>query len=191
MSFDARSLERLQQLGRSLPKPLPKPEAETAPQPASQKRHRVETETDPQALFRELMQVSPDGSVPPHLLDRLRQAETDQQRVRQLEQRQTIQRQGAPQSQGLQPRGASNELRPNRQRRPAANGEELELYRLSSDPLESTPLELPDERTALLGALERWRTENPSFDGRERSGPAVELPQQTREELEALGYIEE
>ena len=27
MSFDARSLERLQQLGRSLPKPLPKPEA--------------------------------------------------------------------------------------------------------------------------------------------------------------------
>ena len=128
MSFDARSLERLQQLGRSLPKPLPKPEAETAPPPASQKRHRVETETDPQALFRELMQVSPDGSVPPHLLDRLRQAETDQQRVRQLEQRQTIQRQGAPQSQGLQPRGASNELRPNRQRRPAANSEELELY---------------------------------------------------------------
>lgn len=128
MSFDARSLERLQQLGRSLPKPLPKPEAETAQQPASQKRHRVETETDPQALFRELMQVSPDGSVPPHLLDRLRQAETDQQRVRQLEQRQTIQRQGAPQSQGLQPRGASNELRPNRQRRPAANSEELELY---------------------------------------------------------------
>ena len=26
MSFDARSLERLQELGRSLPKPLPKPE---------------------------------------------------------------------------------------------------------------------------------------------------------------------
>ncbi|NDG75626.1 MAG: hypothetical protein EBX49_09900, partial [Synechococcaceae bacterium WB8_1B_136] len=69
MSFDARSLERLQQLGRSLPKPLPKPDAAPAPPPASQKRHRVETETDPEALFRELMQVSPDGSVPPHLLD--------------------------------------------------------------------------------------------------------------------------
>ena len=122
MSFDARSLERLQQLGRSLPKPLPKPETETASPPASQKRHRVETETDPQALFRELMQVSPDGSVPPHLMDRLRQAEADQQRARQLEQRQATQRQG------LQPRGASNELRPNRQRRPAANSEELELY---------------------------------------------------------------
>jgi uncharacterized MAPEG superfamily protein len=28
----------------------------------------------------------------------------------------------------LQPRGASNELRPNRQRRAPANSEELELY---------------------------------------------------------------
>ena len=131
MSFDARSLERLQQLGRSLPKPLPKPETTAAAAPASQKRHRVETETDPQALFRELMQVSPDGSVPPHLLDRLRQAETDQQRARQAEQRQAIQRQ-ANQAQsapaGLQPRGTSDELRPNRQRRAPANAEELELY---------------------------------------------------------------
>jgi hypothetical protein len=132
MSFDARSLERLQQLGRSLPKPLPKPETPAAAEaPASQKRHRVETETDPQALFRELMQVSPDGSVPPHLLDRLRQAETEQQRARQAEQRQTLQRQssqGQPPGGGLQPRGASNELRPNRQHRPPANSEELELY---------------------------------------------------------------
>ena len=131
MSFDARSLERLQQLGRSLPKPLPKTESADAAAPASQKRHRVETETDPQALFRELMQVSPDGSVPPHLLDRLRQAEIDQQQIRQAEQRQAIQRQ-ASQAQsttaGLQPRGASDELRPNRQRRAPANAEELELY---------------------------------------------------------------
>ena len=110
---------------------MPKPETAAAAAPASQKRHRVETETDPQALFRELMQVSPDGSVPPHLLDRLRQAETDQQRARQAEQRQAIQRQ-ASQAQsataGLQPRGASDELRPNRQRRAPANAEELELY---------------------------------------------------------------
>jgi hypothetical protein len=80
MSFDARSLERLQQLGRSLPQALPKPEPRPTggppePTPASAKRHRVETETDPQALFRALMQVSPDGTVPPHLMERLRQAE--------------------------------------------------------------------------------------------------------------------
>lgn len=131
MSFDARSLERLQQLGRSLPKPLPKPETAAAAAPAGPKRHRVETETDPQALFRELMQVSPDGSVPPHLLDRLRQAETDQQRARQAEQRRELQRQnpqGSTAPAGLQPRGASNELRPNRQRRAPASSEELELY---------------------------------------------------------------
>jgi hypothetical protein len=35
----------------------------------------VETEQNPEALFRELMTVSPDGSVPPHLLERLRDLE--------------------------------------------------------------------------------------------------------------------
>jgi len=83
MSFDAHSLERLRQLGRTLPQPLPKPqepaEQSSRAAAASERRHRVETETNPEALFRELMQVSPDGSVPPHLLDRLRQAEATQQ----------------------------------------------------------------------------------------------------------------
>jgi hypothetical protein len=131
MSFDARSLERLQQLGRSLPKPLPKPEPSPAANSAGPKLHRVETETDPQALFGELIKVSPDGNVPPHLLDRLRQAEAEQQRARQAQQRAAIQRQssqGATPAPGLQPKGASNELRPNRQRRAPASSEELELY---------------------------------------------------------------
>lgn len=70
MGLDPRSRERLEQLGRQLPKPLPLPVEPPAPA-----RHRLETETDPQALFRELMQASPDGRVPPHLLDRLRQLE--------------------------------------------------------------------------------------------------------------------
>ena len=96
MSFDARSLERLQQLGRSLPKPLPSPEpAQAEPSPgqsaAAGRRHKVETETDPQALFRELMQVSPDGSVPPHLMDRLRQAEQEQLRRRREQQQRDLQ----------------------------------------------------------------------------------------------------
>lgn len=86
MSFDAHSLERLRQLGRTLPQPLPKPqepaEQSSRAAAASERRHRVETETNPEALFRELMQVSPDGSVPPHLLDRLRQAEATQQQQR-------------------------------------------------------------------------------------------------------------
>jgi hypothetical protein len=75
MSFDARSLERLKQLGRSLPQPLPKPVPER--QPAAAKLHRLETEQDPEALFRELMRASADGSVPPHLMQRLRQLEQE------------------------------------------------------------------------------------------------------------------
>lgn len=74
MSFDPRSLERLRELGRSLPQPLPKPAAPPPPK-ASEQRHKVETETNPEALFRELMQASPDGTVPPHLMARLKELE--------------------------------------------------------------------------------------------------------------------
>ena len=78
MSFDPHSLERLRELGRQLPKPLETP----APQPQvkPQRQHRVETEEDPEELFRQLMQVSPDGTVPEHLMARLRQLEADRKR---------------------------------------------------------------------------------------------------------------
>ena len=75
MGFDPRSLERLRELGRSLPRPLPKPETPAAPPRASEQRHKVETETNPEALFRELMQASADGTVPPHLMARLQELE--------------------------------------------------------------------------------------------------------------------
>ncbi len=76
MSFDPRSLERLRELGRTLPQPLPKPEPKpSARARAEEPRHKVETETDPDQLFRELMQASADGTVPPHLMERLRQVE--------------------------------------------------------------------------------------------------------------------
>ena len=71
MSLDPRSRERLEALGRRLPQPLPAP----TPKPASVPRHRLELEEDPEQLFRELMAASPDGSVPPHHLERLRQLE--------------------------------------------------------------------------------------------------------------------
>ena len=78
MSFDPRSLERLQQLGRQLPKPLEP--ASPKPQAKPQRQHRVETEEDPEELFRQLMQVSPDGTVPDHLMARLRQLEAKRKR---------------------------------------------------------------------------------------------------------------
>ncbi|MFN9548083.1 MAG: hypothetical protein ACK6AD_13645 [Cyanobacteriota bacterium] len=125
MSFDARSKERLESLGRTLPKKLPLPDPSPAPRvtdpqsgasgarprgtrspgqgprepgvpsPGSQgnraqgrqnnrlpgevARHRLEREQDPAELFRALITASPDGSVPPHLLDRLRDLETSRQ----------------------------------------------------------------------------------------------------------------
>ena len=76
MSFDPRSLERLKQLGRQLPEAIPAPATETKRAAKdSRPRHKVETEQDPKALFHELMQVSQDGTVPEHLMARLRDAE--------------------------------------------------------------------------------------------------------------------
>ena len=75
MSFDSHSLERLKQLGRELPHPIQPPAAKADPKP--ERKHRIETEEDPQELFRQLMQVSPDGTVPDHLLERLKSLERD------------------------------------------------------------------------------------------------------------------
>jgi hypothetical protein len=84
MSFDPRSLERLRELGRQLPQKLPDPAESSTNTPhtsakAGPKRHRVETEQDPDALFRELMTVSEDGTVPEHLMARLKQLEARRQ----------------------------------------------------------------------------------------------------------------
>jgi hypothetical protein len=82
MTFDARSKERLEALGRTLPKKLPLPEPPAAPTPTGggpskdTPRHKLEREQDPAELFRALIAASPDGTVPPHLLDRLRELET-------------------------------------------------------------------------------------------------------------------
>ena len=175
MSFDARSLERLQQLGRSLPQPLPTPEPTPAPTPASAQRHRVETETDPQALFRELMQVSPDGTVPPHLMDRLRQAEADAaaaaamavaaQRRQSLEPQPSQSRSPQP---GRRPGGGGRTTPPaNGQRRTPASSEELELYSAFQDLLHLESDALADGETAAPAAQPPRRA-----DDRLRTRPA-------------------
>lgn len=122
MSFDPRSRERLEALGRQLPRKLPAPEparpAEADLTPAASERlHPVETEQDPERLFRELMNVSPDGTVPPHLMDRLRQLET---------QRQAPRSGGATAAEAPSPNGVAR--KPAAPRRPLTGGDHQELY---------------------------------------------------------------
>ena len=76
MSFDPRSLERLKELVRSLPEPIAPPQSNPdRPVKATEKRHRIETEDNPERLFQELMKASSDGTVPEHLMARLKEAE--------------------------------------------------------------------------------------------------------------------
>lgn len=87
MSFDPRSLERLRELGRQLPQPLPRPEPPPAAKPGAARLHPVESEQDPDRLFHELIKASPDGTVPPHLLQRLKEQEARRQDQRREQRR--------------------------------------------------------------------------------------------------------
>ena len=80
MTFDSHSLERLKKLGRKLPKEISNPQSnqlKNQKETPKQNLHPVEIETNPEQLFRELMEISPDGNVPPHLLERLKTLESN------------------------------------------------------------------------------------------------------------------
>ena len=86
MTFDSHSLERLKELGRKLPKEISKSqpiESKNSKKTKKPKLHQVEIETNPEKLFRELMQISSDGNVPPHLLDRLKKLESNTSKISQ------------------------------------------------------------------------------------------------------------
>ena len=76
MNFDPKSFERLKKLGRQLPKELPNPKAKNkTSSDFKRKLHPIETEQNPDQLFRELIEASTDGTIPPHLLNRLKEIE--------------------------------------------------------------------------------------------------------------------
>ena len=63
MTFDIHSLKRLKELGRKLPKEISKThsnESKNHKETKQQKLHPVEIESNPEKLFRELMDISPD-----------------------------------------------------------------------------------------------------------------------------------
>ena len=80
MTFDSHSLKRLEELGRKLPKEILTSQSKEPSKPLETKKqnlHPVEIENDPEQLFLELMEISPDGNVPPHLLERLKTLEAN------------------------------------------------------------------------------------------------------------------
>ncbi len=80
MSFDPRSLEYLREIGRKLPQELPKPKSSHKKESSKKiKQHPIETETNPQNLFKELIKASPDGNVTKHLINKLKEVEYQQQ----------------------------------------------------------------------------------------------------------------
>ena len=84
MTFDSHSLDRLKNLGRKLPKEISKPqsnELNIQKETNKQNLHPVEIETNPEQLFRELMNISSDGTVPPHLLERLKVIESNNVKI--------------------------------------------------------------------------------------------------------------
>ena len=84
MTFDSHSLERLKELERKLPKEISKSQSNESRNPKGAKKsklHPVEIETNPEQLFRELMEISPDGNVPPHLLERLKKLESNNVKI--------------------------------------------------------------------------------------------------------------
>ena len=80
MTFDPRSLEHLQKLGRQLPQELPKPSIanQKSREDGRKKLHPIKIENDPNTLFQELIKASPDGNVPSHLIDRQKRLEKKQ-----------------------------------------------------------------------------------------------------------------
>ncbi len=84
MTFDSHSLERLKELGRKLPREISKSQSKKSKKQTETKKqnlHPVEIETNPEQLFRELMEISPDGNVAPHLLERLKKLESNNVKI--------------------------------------------------------------------------------------------------------------
>ena len=78
MTFDSQSIKRLNDLKGQLAKEGKKQKENLLNAPSHKGNlHEVEIQTNPEKLFHSLMEISPDGSVPPHLIERLRQTESD------------------------------------------------------------------------------------------------------------------
>ena len=77
MALNSDNIERLRKLRRTLPKTLPSSNSKKKPNTSvNPSLHPIETEENPQKLFKELIKASPDGEIPPHLIERLKKTES-------------------------------------------------------------------------------------------------------------------
>ena len=79
MSINKRNLNKLSEILRQLPEPLPSPQPLPPKQNKNQRKlHRIETEEDPSNLFYELINASNDANIPSHMIKRLKEIENKQ-----------------------------------------------------------------------------------------------------------------
>lgn len=79
MSLNKRNLNKLSEILRQLPEPLPSPQPLPPKQNKNQRKlHRIETEEDPSNLFYELINASNDANIPSHMIKRLKEIENKQ-----------------------------------------------------------------------------------------------------------------
>ena len=79
MVLDPENIKRLQDFNKRLENPSKATHVQTKrTNPLKQSLHPIETEENPQQLFRELMKASANGDVPAHLMKRLKELEIKQ-----------------------------------------------------------------------------------------------------------------
>ncbi len=77
MSFNSHNLERLRNIRRQLPQQqLSSNTSSRSNKEIKTPLHPIETEENPEQLFRELINASSDGDIPSHLIDRLKNIES-------------------------------------------------------------------------------------------------------------------
>tara|TARA_Y100001968_G_scaffold331888_1_gene388112 strand:- start:73 stop:447 length:375 start_codon:yes stop_codon:yes gene_type:complete len=79
MSFNKDSVQKLNQIKRKLPQKIETDKKIiTNTNKKTIKIHQIEKEQDPNKLFKQLINSSPDGNIPKHLLKRLKELEDNQ-----------------------------------------------------------------------------------------------------------------
>ncbi|WP_320664535.1 hypothetical protein [Prochlorococcus sp. MIT 1223] len=82
MSFNSDDLKKLKELVKKLPNELDKPLSKSECNLPESRQYKFETDDDPDNIFHSIIDASTDGSIPSHLIDRIKEAECKQSNSR-------------------------------------------------------------------------------------------------------------